>query len=147
MATAQKMLMDTYGPPNTDYFKKYCELWEIKKDFAWFPTSHFLVNEDFKKLLKAAFKALEAQKLHKEIKTYDGCYNDRAVRGSKSTSLHAWAAAIDLNATLNPMQLPPKNRNGKWSDAFIKVMIANGIFFGGAFKRRADPMHWALLDG
>ncbi len=32
---------------------------------------------------------------------YDGCYNNRSVRGGKSKSMHAWAIAFDFDAAHN----------------------------------------------
>lgn len=148
--SAQQQLIAKYGPPDHAHIVNSCETWHIKQDFPWFPANSFLINKDFKEALYKAFKALEAAGLHTEIKTYDGCYNDRPVRGSENVaSLHSWAAAIDLNAKDNPMVPNPglNNRSGKWSAAFIVTMKKARIFFGGDFKKRADPMHWALLDG
>jgi D-alanyl-D-alanine carboxypeptidase len=150
--SAQQQLLEKYGPPDHAYIVKYCSVWNVQADFPWFPIHSFLVNNDFKALLQIAFKALEAKGLHTEIRTYDGCYNDRSVRGSSSTSLHAWAAAIDMDASDNPMisnaeTLTPAQRLGKWSQAFVDTMKSAGIFFGGDFHHRADSMHWALLDG
>lgn len=123
--------------------------WQVKADFPWFPASAFLINKDFKDVLFTAFTALQAAGLHTEIKTYDGCYNDRPVRGSDVASLHSWAAAIDLNAATNGMVVGPTTaqRQGAWTPGFISTMKAAGVFYGGDFIHRADPMHWALLDG
>lgn len=147
--SAQQQLLAKYGPPDHLHISMNCMVWNVEADFPWFPVHSFLVNKDFKDLLYKAFKALEAAGLHTEIKTYDGCYNDRSVRGSSSTSLHAWAAALDLNAATNGMVVgpTPEQRKGSWSDAFIATMKSAGLFFGGDFIKRADPMHWALLDG
>ena len=147
--SAQQQLLSKYGEPDHAYVGKFCVIWQIEQDFPWFPAKSFLVNVDFKNILTAAFKALEAKGLHTEIYSYDGCYNDRSVRGSSTTSLHAWAAAIDMNAAHNGMVVnpTPEQRKGQWSDDFIETMKEAGVFFGGDFIHRADPMHWALLDG
>lgn len=150
--TAQQQLLQTYGPPGPLYNTTHCVVWQVQQEFPWFPTKSFMVNKDFLVKLRAAFTALQAAGLHTEIKTYDGCYNDRSVRGHDSTSLHAWAAALDLNALLNPMipnaeNLTREQRLGKWSQAFVDIMIAAGISFGGYFHHRADSMHFGLLDG
>lgn len=147
--TAQQQLIDKYGPPDHNYVQKYCISWPVTQDFPWFPVAHFLVNSDFKKVLFNAFTALEQARLHTEIKTFDGCYNDRSVRGSTSISLHAWAAAIDLNAACDGMVVNPtqEQRLGTWTPQFIDTMKAAGLHFGGDFSKRADPMHWAYLNG
>lgn len=147
--SAQQQLLDKYGPPDHAHIVANCMVWNVQADFPWFPVHSFLVNKDFKEDLENAFRALEAAGLHVEIKTFDGCYNDRTVRGSSSTSLHAWAAAIDLNAATNGMVVGPTDaqRKGTWSDAFISTMIGAGLFYGGNFHTRADPMHWGLFNG
>lgn len=147
--SAQQQLLAKYGPPDHAHIVTSCVVWQIKEDFPWFPANAFLINKDFKDVLFKAFKALEAAGLHTEIETYDGCYNDRPVRGSSAASVHSWAAAIDLNAATNGMVVgpTPEQRKGKWSDAFIATMKAAGVFYGGDFIHRADPMHWALFDG
>ncbi len=150
--SAQQQLLYKYGPPDHDHIVKYCSVWNVQAEFAWFPIHSFLVNNDFKALLQSAFKALESKGLHTEIHTFDGCYNDRNVRGSSSTSLHAWAAACDFNAKTNPMipnaeTLTPQQRLGSWTQDFVDTMKAAGIFFGGDFHHRSDPMHFSLLDG
>ena len=83
--------------------------------------------------------------LQNEVKTYDGCYNNRSVRGLNSTSLHAWAAAIDLNASIEALG----QQNTNWTPDFIHIMKDAGIFWGGDFHNasRHDGMHFALLDG
>lgn len=148
--TAQQILEAKYGPPDHAHIVASCETWHIKDDFPWFPANAFLINKDFKKMLYGAFKALEAKGLHTEIKTYDGCYNDRPVRGSEDIpSLHSWACALDMNSATNKMVVnpTPEQRKGSWSDEFIATMKGAGVFFGGDFKRRSDSMHWSLLDG
>jgi len=147
--SSQQELLKKYGPPAGGYIAKYCVTWAVQQAFPWFPVSHFLINSDFMRVLFKAFTELQAAGLHTEINTFDGCYNDRDVRGSTSTSLHAWAAAIDLNAASNGMIVgpTPEQRKGSWSDGFISTMKTAGVFYGGDFIHRADPMHWALLDG
>lgn len=148
--SAQQILLSRYGSPEAPgYLIQSCHIWVIKDEFPWFPANSFLINNDFRTMLTKAFHALEAAGVQGEIETYDGCYNDRTVRGSVATSLHAWACAIDLNAAENPMttSTDPALRHGKWSPLFIQAMKSAGVFFGGDFKVRADSMHWAMLDG
>lgn len=146
---AQDILIEKYGQPGPDCIHNFGMIWEVQQDFPWFPVKRFLVLKDFKDLLFNAFTQLVANNLHTEIVTFDGCYNDRAVRGANRKSVHSWMAAIDLNAALNPMAVNPvpQQRQGKWSLAFIKVMKDAGIFFGGDFLHRADAMHFSLVQG
>lgn len=148
--SAQDILLGKYGPPDEPtYQTQFCEIWYVKMDFHWFPANKFMVNKDFKIMLAKAFAALEAAGLHTEIKTFDGCFNLRMVRGRAAASLHSWGAAIDLNAATNGMVYnpTPKQRLGTWSQKFVDTMKSAGVFFGGDFLKRADPMHFGLLDG
>lgn len=146
---AQKIMLARYGEPHDAYLKEYCLVWHVQGDYPWFPARSFLINVDFKRKLEIAFKGLYDAGVHTEIKTYDGCYNDRDVRGSDSTSLHAWACAIDLNAKDNPMTTDPDpvKRHGTWTPLFIQIMKSAGIYFGGDWHSRADPMHFASENG
>jgi hypothetical protein len=143
--TAQQEMIEKYGEPSAVYQAKFCELWLIQADFTWFPSRGFLVNKDFKNLLFNAFTKIQAVSLQDEIKTFDGCYNNRSVRGLQTTSMHAWAAAIDLNALLEPMG----QQTTHWTPDFLQIMKDAGLFWGGDFHNasRHDGMHFALLDG
>lgn len=74
------------------------------------------------------------------VKVYDGCYNDRNMRGSSAKSLHAWGAAIDLDAEHN-------GNHVHWpvaAEMSIDVMAAfarEGWLSAGAFWSR-DGMHF-----
>ena len=120
---------------------KNCELWEFKNDFpelVRLNVNKLYILKEFKSQLFDAFTALRGHGLLGEIKTFDGCYNLRYVRGSVNTwSLHSWAAAIDMNASNNPL-------NGKvsWSSDFLHIM-REYVDCGADFKR-VDGMHFEL---
>tara|TARA_R110000868_G_scaffold400868_1_gene675602 strand:- start:6737 stop:7165 length:429 start_codon:yes stop_codon:yes gene_type:complete len=139
----QSTIIAKYGNPSVAYQSKYCMIWEVQKDFAWFPVKKILINKEFKDKLFNAFTQLEKEGLHTEIKTFDGCYNDRAVRGKSSTSLHAWCMAVDMNSAIEKLAQIKTN----WSKRFIEIMIASGIFWGGNWQSRKDNMHFALYNG
>jgi hypothetical protein len=88
-----------------------------------------------------------------EIKTWDGLYNVRNMRGSKSVlSRHSWGLAVDLNATWNPLvKVTPQNRAAmrkkhvKWSEKFLQVWRDNGFDCGADWKDRLDGMHFELI--
>lgn len=146
--TGEQTILNEYGVPDAAYQAKWCAVWEIKNDFPWFPVEKIYINNDFRSVLFLAFTDLQNAGLHTEIKTHDGCFNPRCVRGSESTSAHAWAAAIDLNADENPMVVNPtqEQRLGKWSQQFVDTMKSAGVYFGGDFIHRSDPMHFSLVD-
>lgn len=143
MSVANDLMNQKYGQPGAKYQAAFCMIWNVQQDFPWFPAKQIFINKDFKAKLFKAFTALEAAGLHTEIKTFDGCYNDRAVRGKSALSMHAWAAAIDLNASTEKLGQVQTN----WSEDFLQTMRNAGIFWGGDFINRKDPMHFALVDG
>lgn len=143
-APAQLHLYKKYGDPRSAGWEpRWMTLWPIRKDFAWFPQERIYLHKDFKPLLHAAFKQLEANGCYREIKTFDGCFNIRHVRGGYSVlSIHSWGAAIDLNARDNPIATA-----GKWSKTFIDTMQQHGLYCGQNWTGRKDPMHFAMVNG
>jgi len=94
---------------------------------------------------QALFAAWEQAGLLNLIKTWDGSFVPRYVRGSSSTlSNHAWGSAFDINAALNPRGALPVLRGRKGSVREL-VPYANdhGFYWGGHFSRR-DGMHFEV---
>lgn len=143
-APAQQLLYMRYGDPRSaGWEQQWMELWQVNRSFPWFPKEKIYIHKDFRPLLHAAFKALEASGCHREIRSFDGCFNIRHVRGGYSVlSIHSWGAAIDLNARDNPIAT-----TGKWSDAFIRTMNRQQIYCGQQWHGRKDPMHFAMVNG
>jgi hypothetical protein len=151
--TPQQQMIAKYGMPGPAYEAKFCTLWAIQEDFPWFPVAKVFINTDFKALMYAGLKKVEADGLHAQIVTFDGCLSERPVRGSSAISMHSWAAAMDLNRTAGHMvqgvpvsQITTAQRLGPWSQQFVDDMKSVGLYFGGDFIHRPDPMHWSLLD-
>lgn len=150
---AQTQIILKYGLPGKEYLDKHCEMWNISEDFPWTlnikigdsdnPWKRVMINKDFKAKLKVAFTNLERCGLHIEIKTFDGCYVDRKVRGRNLKSLHSWAVAIDLNAKIEYLGRSTTD----WSSRFVAIMKAAGIYWGGDWKGGKDNMHFALYNG
>ncbi len=143
-APAQEALYIRYGDPRIPGWEsRWMEVWLIAEHFPWFPQSKIYIHKDFKAALIPALSALEAAGVHREIKSFDGCFNIRHVRGGYSVlSIHSWGAALDLNARDNPIAT-----TGKWSAAFIEMMTKHGIHCGQLWSGRKDPMHFALVNG
>jgi len=96
-------------------------------------------NKDIVAPLTAAFKALIDSGKVSELKTFDGCFNIRYQRGSRTAaSLHSWGLAIDVNAAWNGLGKEPQ-----LSPDFVKCFTDNGFKWGGEFKRK-DGMHFEL---
>lgn len=141
---AQLILYTRYGDPREAGFEqKWMVTWDVQAEHPWFPKKRIYIHKHFRPMLDAAFRALGARNLQHEIKSFDGGFNVRNVRGSRSVlSVHSWGAAIDLNAKDNPLA-----SEGKWSEAFLEVMGAADIFCGQRWQGRKDPMHFAMVDG
>lgn len=95
-------------------------------------------NKDLVKPLRQAFCNLVARGFVDELKTWDGCFNIRQVRGGTSWSLHSWGIAVDLNAAWNQLGKAPT-----LTDGFVKCFTDAGFDWGGKWKR-PDGMHFQL---
>ena len=143
-APAQHDLYIRYGDPRSPGWEaQWMLLWAVRELFPWFPKEQIYLHRDFQPLLAAAFTALAANGCYREIKSFDGCFNIRHVRGGYSVlSIHSWGAALDMNARDNPIAT-----KGKWSKAFIDTMQEYQIFCGQRWHGRKDPMHFAMVNG
>lgn len=89
-------------------------------------------------LMLAFEKLIDSGCVH-ELKTWDGCFNIRMQRGSKTKySIHAWGLAIDVNAAWNQLYMTPT-----LSPEFVKCFTDSGFDWGGNFARK-DGMHFQL---
>ena len=96
------------------------------------------INKDAKEPLLKAFENLKQHNLLNELKTFDGCFIIRQVRGIiDQISTHSYVLAIDLNAKENSLGAEPK-----LSKEFVKCFTDAGWSWGGNFKRK-DGMHFS----
>jgi hypothetical protein len=95
-------------------------------------------NKDLILPLTKAFKNLIATGNVRELKTWDGCFNIRKMRGLTSMSLHSWGIAIDVNAAWNGL-----NKTPVLSAGFVKCFTDAGFDWGGTWQRK-DGMHFQL---
>ena len=145
----QRQLYDLFGDPEdgsveADYIR-IIDLGDFKGDFP-----HMLDYEgnpwDFrvygnyvlKDPLRRAFQNLLVSGCAAELKSFDGCFNVRRMRGSGSLSVHSWGLAVDFNAASNPFGGPVR-----FSDEFIKC-FADAGFEPGALWSKPDGMHFQL---
>lgn len=146
-------LVKLYGKPwespaaYTEFEKKFMRVWKAEvweaKTCAVFPlsTRHIYCNADLIPVLDGAFAALASRGLLPELKTFDGCWNVRKVRGSEEKySIHSFGLAIDLNAKENPLGGPVQ-----FSPGFLACMKGSGLTCG-AFFPRVDGMHFQFAD-
>jgi hypothetical protein len=96
--------------------------------------------------LKAFFIELERENLLHYLLTWDGDFNARFIRGSKTNlSCHAFGMAIDVNYSWNKLRTVPALVGQKGTIRPL-VEIANkyGLFWGGHFKNPLDGMHFEV---
>lgn len=149
---------------STDFFLKYGHPDKRTNIVMWDVPAHLEIgvipkriycNADIIEPLKIAFQNLIATGAVHELKTWDGCYNFRPVRGYeqkyaeamkfgnqalaiKYLSIHSWGGAIDVNAFENGLGKEPK-----LSHAFVKCFTDASFEWGGKWKRK-DGMHFQL---
>lgn len=74
------------------------------------------------------------------IRTFEGVWNPRLVRGGSTLSSHAYGTSIDVNARENPLGGLPTTDQKRLAEFFE----ARGWYWGDRFSRR-DPMHFEWI--
>lgn len=101
------------------------------------PVKKLYVNKDMAIPLLQALQNVRDRGLSQALKTYDGCFDVRDVRGAPGRlSTHAYALAIDINAETNALGTP-----GDLPIELVSCFIHAGFLWGGDFAR-SDPMHF-----
>ena len=158
MVTSAECLKKWGDPTVTTNELKYMTLWDVPShlEIGVIP-KRLYCNKAMVKPLSEAFKNLIDRGFVNELKTFDGCFNIRIIRGyekkyadfvkqgkleeaSKLISIHSWGAAIDVNAAWNGLGVTPKLSAG-----FVKCFTDAGFDWGGNFKR-LDAMHFQLKN-
>lgn len=94
------------------------------------------MNKDMIPAFLEALDNVKTRGLDAELKTIDGCFNIRLVRGSTSAqSAHSYGLAVDMNAPENPLGGPVT-----FSREFLQCFKDAGFSLGADFKR-VDGMH------
>lgn len=149
-------LYKKYGHP--DNVVKTLVVWDVppELEIGNLPDKVYC-HPDLIKPLTQAFKNLVDRGFNKEVKTWDGCWNYRPIRGYeakyidamkqgkielaiKYLSIHSWAMAVDLNAAENGLGKP-----SKLSAGFVQCFKDAGFNWGGDFKR-LDAMHFEIAS-
>lgn len=148
-----------FGDPTTTFDEgKYLSVWDvpeyIEQNIPTIPRRIYC-NHQMVVPLEVAFLNVIDRGLKDKIKTWDGCYQVRPIRGYKSTvtklinqgkekeamrymSIHSWAVAIDINAAENGLGKEPK-----LSPELVNCFKDAGFDWGGDWKRK-DGMHFQL---
>lgn len=73
---------------------------------------------------------------------FGGCYNPRRIAGSNNWSNHSWACAIDLSPGTNGFN----TGHGSISNVVVDAFRRQGLFWGGDYHGRTDPMHFEAVS-
>jgi hypothetical protein len=111
---------------------------------SWLPdalATHARVNVVIADEVEKTFRALEDADVWRHLRTFDGGYVWRAMRGSSRLSTHAYGAALDFDAHTNRL-----GTEGDMAPEVIHVFRTRGWQWGG-YWHRPDPMHFQFAKG
>lgn len=139
MVTSAQCLKKWGDPAIVENELKYMTVWDVPThlEIGVIPKKLYC-NKQIVAPLTQAFTNLIDREFVKELKTWDGCFNVRRMRGLKSMSLHSWGIAIDVNAAWNGLHKTPQLSAG-----FVKCFTDAGFDWGGTWTRK-DGMHFQL---
>ncbi len=113
--------------------------------------SRATVHKKVAKSLESALKGVQSHYGMQEIErlginNYDGLYNKRKMRGSSKWSTHAWAVAIDLDASRNQLRWGADKAQfaKKEYKPLLDIMESHGWYNLGRYKNY-DYMHFQAV--
>jgi hypothetical protein len=91
------------------------------------------------------WRELEKANLLPLIKSFDGAFVPRFIRGSRTTlSNHSYGSAFDINYEFNQLGARPAEYGSLWSvRELVPIAHKLGMYWGGHFSR-LDGMHFEL---
>lgn len=148
----QSQLTDIFGTPNEgqfarDYlrtmdFSEFADAFSHVVDYegnSW--RLKIYGNFALEGPLRRAFGLLVERGLSGELRTYDGCFNIRRMKGGSGYSVHSWGLAVDFNANSNGFGQAPT-----LSSEFVQCFAESGFEWGGLWtpNKYRDGMHFQL---
>ncbi len=143
--------VEKYGPIVNGVWPReteFCSVLKIPPDIStnWThapsgaPTEHVYCNKDIQDVLLKALQNVRDRGLLSELKTFNGCFMIRDIRGEPGkVSTHAYALSIDINAATNAL-----GTEGDMPSQLVECFTSVGWLWGGGFNRR-DFMHFQYL--
>jgi hypothetical protein len=133
-----KQCLAKYGDPALE---KYLVVWDVpaELELGVIPKKIYC-HQAMVAPLTQAFKNIISRNLIDQLKTWDGCFNIRTKRGASSISIHAWALAIDINASWNGFGKTPT-----MSKELVQCFTDAGFDWGGNWTK-PDGMHFQLRE-
>ena len=157
MATTAQLLK-RYGNPAASPAAQaaFARQWLVRYTFPAWLVPHFppapgmpgrltrqWLNQDIVAPFEAVLHELVKTGLIRELKTYDGGWVVRNMRGTSVPSRHSWGLAVDFNAQLHPLGVAWGSRPGMFSAAFLAVWRQYGWSCGADWQApRSDAMHF-----
>ncbi len=131
---------DKFGEPAQD--NPWLTLWDVPSDLeiGVIPKKIYCNTLLVEPLRLAFINLISRGYAESELLTWDGCFNIRQMKTSKSMSLHSWGIAVDVNAFNNGFGSKPKLSNG-----FVACFANVGFDWGGLWKI-PDGMHFQLKN-
>lgn len=145
-----------FGDPSKKKFINTLVVWDVPTGLEiGFIPKRIYCHPLMVKPLEMAFYNLIGRYYVDELKTWDGCWNLRPIRGYEKKyaalmaagkveqairylSIHSWGGALDVNASENGLGKKPKLSKG-----FVKCFTDAGFEWGGNWAR-PDGMHFQL---
>lgn len=149
MSVTNEQFLAKFGMPGTKKALASLVMWDVPTvlEIGVIP-KRIYCNSIMITPLSQGFQNLINRGYVKELKTWDGCYNFRPIRGYekqwqktknvKYLSVHSWGGAFDVNAAWNGLGKKPTLSAG-----FVKCFTDAGFEWGGNWKRK-DGMHFQL---
>lgn len=139
-ASNQKALQAFYGSPGDESRLTNLDVSDLDVRYEGQHVKaircHSKVSASLRRILEALHNSPYASLLH----AYDGCFNNRPMRGGLTPSLHARGAAIDFDAA-NNANLSHWPTNASMPLAVMEIFSKEGWLSAGAFWGR-DAMHF-----
>lgn len=155
----QLQLVQKFGNPmlpaqRKDFESRFMRVWEapdfIRQNIPLIPPRIYMNIHMHASFTNVLIQLIE-RGLHKEIKSFDGCFNVRYMRGSKTMlSRHSWGLAVDMNAAWNPLiriseparRADLRKKHVQWTEHFLQVWRNNGFICGADWMKSIDGMHF-----
>jgi len=93
------------------------------------------------------FAAWEAAGLLSRLRSWDGSFVPRLIRGGRTLSCHAFGTAFDVNVAWNGLGRTPAAAGAAGSvRELVPLAREHGFFWGGDFQGRPDGMHFEVAE-
>ena len=147
-----------YGAIVNNQWKNEPQWMMIYKTPMWFsqqvinsatgnPCDRIYLNKDLAPILTKALQLVHERNLCSELKTFDGCYNIRDIRGKGGTlSAHSYGIAIDLKSYKRDYWKWSSKEDGKkriceYPKELIEAFEKNNFVWGGRWGH-FDILHF-----